>query len=140
MDIDKALREFAASDQPLRQTREEVGLELRLELGEEDGRRCCPAKARNLSKGGIGADISAEYADPAELLIPGCEASLEICWSEEPHPLSVNAEVVWSGRGRQGHYLVGFRFVGLSEEAQEMVNRCILSQIIRRHTEDDRNE
>jgi len=140
MDIDKALREFANSDQPLRQTREEMGLALTIGLEEGEGRRCCPAKARNLSKGGIGADISAEYADLAERLIPGCEASLEICWPEEPHSLSVNAEVVWLCRGKQGHYLIGFRYVGLCKEAQEQVERCILSQIIRRHSEDDRSE
>ena len=143
-DLEKALQEFASSDQRLRQMRENVDLELTIHTpGEPDG-RSCPASAKNLSKGGVGAIVSADDADFLDRLEIGSEVVLELRWprkeaqpeEEETEPLTLKAKVAWLNPGEEPRF-VGCKFMALPEEVAGRVERYILSQIIRRHIDEE---
>ena len=133
MDIDRVLRELAASEKPIRHFRENVDLELTVEIPDGQGRRSYTAKANDLSRDGIGVSIPGGHADSLGLLASGRQVLLEIRLDDEAEPLAVNAEVVWVN-GEEGRgWAVGLRFNEPSQEAQDRVIACILSQLVDRH-------
>ncbi len=143
-DLEKALQEFASSDQQLRQMRENVDLELTIRIPEEADGRTCPASAKNLSKGGVGAIVSPDDADFLDRLEVGSEVILELRWpreeaqpeEEETDPLTLKAKVAWLNPGEEPRF-VGCEFTALPEEVAGRVERHIMSQIIRRNIDEE---
>lgn len=126
MDFDRELKNFAHSDVPLRQLREEAHWALDVRIGHL---RLC-ADARDLSRGGIGASLPAVMVGD---LMTGQEVVLSIVWPEDMGGVSdVPARVAWVKKNN-GVVLVGFAFYGISEADAACIDRYLFSKIIQRH-------
>ena len=132
MDLEKALRAFAQSDMPLRQTREEINLKVRV-WDQEAPDRVWTGYAQDLSRGGLGVALTSDGAD----LKMGREMMLEILLPEDSadgeevtEVFSAPTKVAWLKLEKGA--LAGLEFQELGGEQRERLERYLLSQIIRR--------
>ena len=80
------------------------------------------AFSRDISTGGLGVELGAQYADvSAELLAFRGEVEVEVDLPGEEGPISTSAVVRWVARAKEndGAVLLGLKFTGLDEAARE---------------------
>lgn len=131
MDFEKELRNFARSDLPLRQMREDAHLEVRIVTDTDafDGRLC------DLSRGGVGAAV---IGGKPENFVIDRAVVLHVCWPDEKENANseIPVRVAWV-KVEEDEVLVGFAFDTLSEELEIQIDRFLLNRIILRNLESD---
>ena len=86
------------------------------------------AFSRDISTGGLGVELDAEYADVSgELLAYRGELEVEVQLPEEGERLDLMAEVCWVAKSEEneGAVLMGLRFKGLADADRDRLGELV---------------
>jgi len=137
MDFENELRNFGRSQMPYRQTRENV--ELSLSIAGEDGSISLSGVARNLSSGGVAVLIEVKTMSFAK----SQKVDVELKWprdfseGSDSDSDSLVGQVMWLESGEENQWIVGCRFLDLSETVAQRIARYLMSNIIKRNIQEE---